>query len=315
MTNSIERRILLPKMDPALVSKEIGDFVIGKVIGHNCSGGVIGLSGGVDSTTVAAVLKHEFDRYNSSTPRYSLELMSYMLPSNTNNPADTSDGEDVAKRLGIRYRIISIEPVLEAYRLTNPEAFVHGFDKGNLASRIRANILSTKAATEVDSFGRPKKVIGTGNNDEDFGVGYYTLFGDGAVHISPIGNMSKRLVRQMATYHGFDDKANRIPSAGLEPKQTDFGDLGYAYETVELVSCGIRQEFSPEELLRHHQVREYAIHDMELYTKEFGQLKFTQVEDLVIDIFRRQNIAQGKAEIIHPPIAPITLEYVDPKYL
>jgi len=81
-------------------------------------------------------------------------------------------------------------------------------------------------------------VVGTGNKDEDFGVAYYTLFGDGAVHLSPIGNLPKRLVREMAAYLGFDDLAGRVSMAGLEPGQTSFKDLGCDYEFAEVVLAG-----------------------------------------------------------------------------
>ena len=118
--------------------------------------------------------------------------------------------ESVAKYLGIRYEIHAIENLLESYRLTNPEAFESNFHKGNMISRIRANVLSTKAATET------KILAGTGNKDEDFGIGYYTLFGDGAVHISPIAGLPKRLVREMAAYLRLDKQIiQREPSAGL----------------------------------------------------------------------------------------------------
>ena len=170
-------------------------------------------------------------------------------------------------------------------------------------SRIRANILSTKAATEN------KTLAGTGNKDEDFGIGYYTLFGDGAVHFSPIGNLPKRLVREMATYLGFGDLANRVPTAGLEPGQTDFGDLGYRYDTVELVMEGIMQGFSPKELYTQYQVVDYATTDIRTYQDLFGKQKFTEVGQVVDDILRRNMIANAKSQVIHPPIAPITLMY------
>jgi len=291
-----ERKISLPQVrDMEYLCNHIGDFIVKQCLDHGSTGGVIGLSGGVDSTSVAALAHYGFSRYNSSVGQQKLELVGYMLPSKTNALADTSDGEKVAQRLGIRYDIISIEPLLEEFRKYTPKAFVHGYDKGNVASRLRANILSTMGATEN------KSVIGTGNKDEDFGVGYYTLFGDGAVHFSPIGLCPKRIVREIAAYLGFPDLANRIPTAGLEPNQTDFGDLGYRYETVELITGGLEQGLTREELLGHSVVHTYALHDMKLYTRDFGKPKFTRVEDLVQDIFRRNHIAGEKAKIINPP--------------
>lgn len=293
--------IRLPTMDPAVVSREIGDFLIDIVRENGATGGVIGLSGGVDSTTTAAIAKRAFDDHNAKHgTKY--ELVGYMLPSSTNNPADTSDGINVAERLGIRYEVHGLEPIVEAYRTTNPEAF-NRFDKGNMTSRIRAGVLHTKAATER------KTVLGTGNKDEDFGIGYYTLFGDGAVHCSPIAGLSKRLVRQMASYLGFQDLADREPTAGLEPKQTDFGDLGYSYDLVEMVTEGIEQGLSPDTIATHPQVLPIFERDSGRYTTQFGTPKFGDARGAVYDIVKRNRIAQAKATILHPPSADITLHY------
>jgi NAD+ synthetase len=199
----------------------------------------------------------------------------------------------------------NIETVVEAYRTTNPEAFQTNFDKGNLMSRIRANILSTKAATEK------KTLLGTGNKDEDFGIGYYTLFGDGAVHMSPIGALPKRLVREMARYLGFRDLADRIPTAGLEPGQTDFKDLGYGYDLVEIVTEGYAQGIQKNQLMAHSQVAPLARAQMQQYETLYGVTKFQCVDDMVNDILRRhERVALPKAQIVHPPIAPVTLRYV-----
>jgi len=293
----LEDRIALAKMNPSVVSLEIGNFILKRVKGGGTTGCVIGLSGGVDSTTTAALAQaafSQFDRFQGGSP---YELVGYILPSKTNDPKDEQDGVKVAKRLGIRYEVLDIEPVVEAYRTTNPEAFERAYDKGNLMSRIRANILSTKAATEN------KLVLGTGNKDEDIGIGYYTLFGDGAVHLSPIGNLSKRLVREMATYMGFGDIAYREPTAGLELNQTDATDLGYNYDAVEIVLEGLEQGFSPAQLAIHDQVARTINPQLPIYHK------FNSVDRVVDDILSRHNIALRKAEIIHPPIAEVTLRY------
>ncbi len=291
------KRIKLAKMNPEIVSRDIGDFLVKTILGANAKGGVIGLSGGVDSTTAAALAKRAFDNHNIAGAE-KLFLAGYVLPSKTNSPKDAEDGVMVAEKLGIEYEVIDIEPIVEAYRRTNPEAFEKNYHKGNMMSRIRANVLSTKAATGN------KIVLGTGNKDEDFGIGYYTLFGDGAVHISPIGNLPKRLVRQMAEYLGFEKLAYREPTAGLEPGQTDFKDLGYGYDAVELVLEGIQQGFKPKELCSHAQLIEIVEPQLKI-NKKLGS-----IEDVVDDILKRHyGMAVPKAEIVHPPIAPISLEY------
>jgi NAD+ synthase len=287
------------------VAREIGDFVIDMVREVGATGCVLGLSGGVDSSTTAALVQRAFERSNAEN-QTDFELVGYILPSKINHPDDTRDAEAVANALGLRYEVQNIEKIVEAFNFTNPEAFADKFDKGNLISRARANVLSTKAATE-------KKVIaGTGNRDEDFGIGYYTLFGDGAVHISPIAGLSKRLVREMAAYLHLDQQIiNREPTAGLEPGQSDFKDLGYDYNVVELITEGVVQGFSADELIRHEQVTLLVKQQIKQYQKVFGDVKFESVEQVVNDILKRHRRAKNKMKIIHPPTPEITLQYYD----
>ena len=299
----LEEKIKLPYMDAQRVTDEIGDFVIDTVLGQGRSGAVIGLSGGIDSSTTAALIKRAFDIYNKDNPENPLELVGYMLPSKINSEKDTEDGERMAKHLGIRYEILNLEAEVEAHKNTCPEVFQENYaednvkgkqkaqyDKGNMISRIRGNVINTKAAIEN------KLVAGTGNKDEDFGIGYYTLFGDGAVHFSSIGNLSKRLVRQMGAHLGLPrDLVEREPSAGLEPGQTDFGDLGYGYDAVEIVTEGIMQGFTKEQLYTHPQVTG-------LVEKQIASLenpRLGNVKEVVDDIMRRHRSAKGKMELIN----------------
>jgi len=302
---TLERKIKLAQIDHEQVANEIGDFIVSKVLEFGATGCVIGLSGGIDSTTSGALAKRRFDKYNSENPdKTPLELVGEILPSNTNKPEDAEDGVKVAKMLGVRYEVQNIEPIVQAYKATNPEVFESQYAKGNLMSRIRANVLNTKAETEN------KKVLGTGNKDEDYGLGYYTLFGDGAVHLSPISNLSKRHVREMASYLGVSDElVNRTPSAGLEPGQTDFGDLGYSYDIVELVMEGKDQSFSTEELYMHSQVTSLVERDNQQYTSLYGKLKFETAQEVVDDVLRRHENALKKVQLISPPVAEVTLNY------
>jgi NAD+ synthase len=296
-------RIKLPGMNCEIVCREIGDFVIDTVVQNRSSGCVIGLSGGVDSSTTAALIKTAFERQNKNR-NANFDLVGYILPSGINKMEDVKDAEILARKLGIRYEIHAIEKVVDAFQKTNPEAFEKNYHRGNLISRVRANVLSTKAATEH------KILAGTGNRDEDFGIGYYTLFGDGAVHISPIAGLSKRLVREMAAFLGVDDTIiHRVPTAGLEPGQSDFKDLGYDYDVVELVTEGFDQGFSKEELVAHDQIAPLVEKQIEHYQSIFGNPHLTSVEQVIDDITGRHHLALGKVKIVHPPTPEITLIY------
>jgi NAD+ synthase len=300
------RKIKLAKMDCNQVCEEIGDFVIAAVTEIGSGGCVIGLSGGVDSSTVAALIKTGFDRHNRKLPArdQKLELVGYILPSGVNKTQDLADAESVAAYLGIRCETHHIENLIDSFKLTNPEAFESNFHRGNLISRVRANVLSTKAATEN------KILAGTGNRDEDFGIGYYTLFGDGAVHISPIAGLSKRLVREMAAYLGLDKQIiHREPTAGLEPDQSDFKDLGYGYEVVEIVTEGVNQGFSTKQLIKHAQIVPLIEKQIAQYKSVYGCTKFTSAEAVVQDVLKRHAQARGKMKILHPPSPKITLSY------
>lgn len=296
-----QKKIKLARMDPEIVSDEIEKFIIQKILNHASNGGVIGLSGGVDSTLTAALAKGAFDRFNNGDGEKwakGLELVGYILPSNVNNPADEKDAITVAEKLGIRYEILNIEPVVEAYRHTNPKTFESAYHKGNLMSEIRATILHQKAATEK------KLVIGTGNRDEDFGVGYYTLFGDGAVHMSPIGNLPKRLVKELAIYRGFVDAAKREPTDGLAKGRTDATDLGYEYNVVEMVTEGLLQGFDKKDLYKNEGLLKIITPQLSLYNK------FSTPKQAIDDVLNRHyNVALQKVKLVHPEAAQVTLYY------
>ena len=106
--------------------------------------------------SAAALVHRAFMRANDETATR-LELVGYILPSKISHPGDTKDAQRVAGSLGIRYEVCEIESIVDAFHLTNREAFDNEYDKGNLISRVRANVLSTKAATEKKTIARSSR--------------------------------------------------------------------------------------------------------------------------------------------------------------
>jgi NAD+ synthase len=91
-------------------------------------------------------------------------------------------------------------------------------------------------------------VVGTGNKVEDFGIGFYTKYGDGGVDISPIADLTKTEVRQMAKELGVSNEILIAPPTdGLwGDDRTDEDQIGASYEELELV---MNLKNNPEELL------------------------------------------------------------------
>lgn len=221
---------------PEYAANELASQILDWTAGTGAAGGVVGLSGGIDSTTVAYLCKFAFDNYNEVNPdKQPLKLLGLIMPSKANNPKDEQDGLRVADALGIERKIIPIQPMADAFIATMPDAFQKNprYDIGNLYSEIRATVLSRYGAANN------YRVMGTGNRDEDYVLGYCTKRGDGAVDNNILGNVPKRLVRELAGWlQAPADLVTRVPTAGLWTGQTDEGELGYTYDAAEIIQNG-----------------------------------------------------------------------------
>jgi len=304
-----------------MVIYEISCFIKNKIKEFNATGCVLGLSGGVDSTLVALLCQSSFWNENK-------KLKGYILPSDISSSANKSDAQNLADLLNIETTTIPISPIVNCYKEMMPDATNSVYHKGNLTSRIRANILHTAAATEN------KLVAGTGNRSEDLGIGYYTLFGDGAVHMSPIGDLPKRIVRLLVSlaksdaifkYYGittlqgkedlWDQTINNIlnkqASAELEPDQTDLSDLCYTYETVELLIEYKKQfiEKDPNKyywltLLTNPQFLTRIAQDAAIL-RDNGITKEMKPLDVLMDFIKRHSMAQSKAKLVSPDVCKV----------
>ena len=123
---------------------------------------------------------------------------------------------------------INLDELFKAFSLTlNKFENEHGF--ANSRARLRMATLYQVAAANSGI------VVGTGNKVEDFGVGFYTKYGDGGVDISPIADCTKTQVWELGKYLGVSDEIiNSQPTDGLwDDGRNDVQQLGMSYEDLE----------------------------------------------------------------------------------
>ena len=181
---------------------------------------VLGLSGGIDSTTVAYLTVDELGADS---------LYGLVMPGEVSSKANMSDAERVAEDLGIEHDVIEIDPFVDLLTEMYPDAEGDQLAVGNARARTRG-VLNYLVANHESGL-----VLGTGNRTEAL-VGYFTKYGDGAVDCNPIGNLYKTQVRQLARDLGVpEDLVTKTPTAELWADQTDEEELGVDYDTIDAV--------------------------------------------------------------------------------
>ena len=195
---------------------------------------VVGVSGGIDSAVVSTLCAE------TGLPTYVLTMP---LNSKKENTA-LSDAH--AKALDDKYENVNqhnidlsttYHKLLSSISLqTSPEGFTHNKDfmsnelaNANTKSRLRMVTLY-QISGAVGGI-----VVGTGNKVEDYGVGFYTKYGDGGVDIAPIADLYKTEVRELGRHLGVSvDIINAPPTDGLwDDDRTDEDQIGATYEQIE----------------------------------------------------------------------------------
>jgi NAD+ synthase len=227
------------KLNMDHVRRILVDFIRNETTRAGFEIGVIGLSGGVDSTVSAYLSAEALGKEN---------VLCVLMPYKTSNPDSISDAQDVAGRLGVRSELVEITPMVDAYFEKHPN--IDKIRIGNVMARIRMMVLYDLSARENGL------VIGTGNKTEML-LGYTTHYGDNACAINPIGDLYKTQVWQLAESLGVPPKiVGKKPTADLWVGQTDEGELGFSYRQVdELLYQMIDRRRTDEEL------REYGFEE------------------------------------------------------
>ncbi|MDR0900903.1 MAG: NAD+ synthase [Methanobrevibacter sp.] len=229
--------MLIEKLEAHKTKKGIIRFIREIAKKSNTNSFVIGLSGGLDSSVVAYLLKEAIGSEN---------IKGYHLYSETTPKEDTKHAKEIATLLKIEYKEIAIDSIskdflniLDSLDIIKKETNHLNENKskiaeekiaeGNLKARIRMSILYYFANMNNSL------VAGTGNKSELL-IGYFTKYGDGACDIEPIGHIYKSQLQELAKDWGIPEEIiAKPPRAGLWEDQSDEEEIGFSYEVLDLL--------------------------------------------------------------------------------
>ena len=182
---------------------------------------VIGVSGGIDSSV-------------SSTLSAMTGLRTIVLSMPIKQKAEQHDLSQKHKEWlknkfsNVEGYTLELDDVFKSFENTLSK-FENEHGMANSRARLRMTTLYQVAAANSGI------VVGTGNKVEDFGVGFYTKYGDGGVDISPIADCNKTEVWELGKELGIlDEIINAAPTDGLwDDGRTDEGQLGLSYQELE----------------------------------------------------------------------------------
>lgn len=197
-----------------LIETYLINFLKEETFKTGLNGGVVGLSGGIDSAVVAVLAKKAFND----------RLMCVMMPSHYSSSNSVDDAKELAEKFDLKYEIVHIANLLRAYSENESSTNLR---IGNFSARMRMSVLFDISARER------ALVLGTSNKSELL-LGYGTLFGDLASAINPIGDLYKSEIFEFAEYLGVCESIiSKPPTADLWEGQSDEEDLGYTYSQLD----------------------------------------------------------------------------------
>jgi NAD+ synthase len=225
----------LLEIDFSETQRRICRFIKEYVENAGAKGIVLGLSGGIDSGTIAAL---------SSLAIGGENVLGLMLPEKENfNQKDIDDAKVVAEQFHLETQVCDMSDALNGIYGTIPV-----FDqsdrlcKGNVKARTRMIYLYYYANKQN------RIVCGSSDKSETM-MGYFTKWGDAAADIAPIMDLYKTQVRKLAIHLGIPKELALKPSTpALWPNQLAESELGIKYETLDLILFGLERFMVPEEV-------------------------------------------------------------------
>ena len=220
------------------VNTQIVNWLKDYAVAAKANGFVVGISGGVDSAVTSTLCAQT-----------GLKVLCVEMPIHQHQ-SHVSRGREHITQLKARFENVSsiqtdLTPVFESFKKEVPADFDSKKLELTLANtRARLRMTTLYYHGGVNSL----LVAGTGNKVEDFGVGFYTKYGDGGVDLSPIADLMKSDVFALAAYLKVPDSIlTAMPSDGLfGDEKTDEQQLGASYDELEWAMLADEQKLDTD---------------------------------------------------------------------
>jgi NAD+ synthase (glutamine-hydrolysing) len=207
------------------------------------SSAVIGLSGGIDSALTACL---------AAAALGSDRVHGVAMPSRYSSPHSLTDAAALARNLGIRYQVIPIDAVFQAYLDTLAEAF-GGLPPDSAEENLQARARGAVLMALSNKFGH--LLLSTGNKSE-LAVGYCTLYGDMCGGLAVINDVPKTLVYRLARFANRnrelipDSTLTKPPSAELRSDQRDTDTLPPYDVLDQILEAYVERDEDPDTICR-----------------------------------------------------------------
>ncbi|MUK91941.1 ammonia-dependent NAD(+) synthetase [Aliivibrio fischeri] len=236
----VEEMKVKVSIDPVEEIKKRVDFIKGKLLEAHCKSLILGISGGVDSTTCGRLAQLAVNELNLETQSSDYQFIAVRLPYGIQQ--DEDEAQLALQFIQPTHSIsINIKDGVDGLHSANHIALKDtgllptdsvkiDFVKGNVKARARM-IAQYEVAGYVGGL-----VLGTDHSAENI-TGFYTKFGDGACDLAPLFGLNKRQVREVAAQLGAPEQlVKKVPTADLEelaPQKADEDALSVSYDQID----------------------------------------------------------------------------------
>ena len=234
-----------PLQKAQFISNWIKDYV--EKMPNKAQSLVVGISGGIDSSVSSTL--------SAMTGIKTIVLSMPIKQKSSQHDLSLKHQEWLVKNFdNVEAHTLNLDKLFETFKSTLSN-FDSELGMANSRARIRMTTLYQVAAAKKGI------VVGTGNKVEDFGVGFYTKYGDGGVDISPIADCNKSEVWEIGkSINILQEIIEAAPTDGLwDDGRTDEGQLGLKYEELEEAMNNVNS-INRE---KYEKIRKMNLHKME----------------------------------------------------